>query len=431
MKMSTGLKRAIIPVILVVGGLIAWGLTSWGRDSKAEYRFVEVTRGDVRATVSSTGTLQAIKTVAVGTQVSGEIAEIYVDFNDHVEAGQLVARIDPKLLKQAVSAAEADVERSEAELVQAQGDLDRIERLFERQVATESERATATYKHAVAQAGLKSARINLDRARQNLSYSEIRSPISGIVLSRDVDAGQTVAASFSAPQLFVIAEDLSAMEILASVDESDIGQIQIDQRVEFTVQAYSAETFTGAVSQIRLQPTAQENVVNYTVLVRVANPDGRLLPGMTATVDFIVTEANDVLRVPNSALRFRPTGEAQLSSSVQRPRMASRPDSPAGAAGDASARAQASTHGGSASANTHAGASRSLLWYVASDGKLAALPVRTGSTDGQYTEVEGDALQEGMQVIAAVTSGTTSTSVNPFETQRGQAGGPPGHPPGM
>jgi HlyD family secretion protein len=221
------------------------------------------------------------------------------------------------------------------------------------------------------------------------------------------------------------------MEILASVDESDIGQIQIDQRVEFTVQAYSAETFTGAVSQIRLQPTAQENVVNYTVLVRVANPDGRLLPGMTATVDFIVTEANDVLRVPNSALRFRPTGEAQLSSSVQRPRMASRPDSPAGAAGDASARAQASTHGGSASANTHAGASRSLLWYVASDGKLAALPVRTGSTDGQYTEVEGDALQEGMQVIAAVTSGTTSTSVNPFETQRGQAGGPPGHPPGM
>ncbi len=417
MKLKLSPKRLIIPAILVVGGLTAWGLTSAHRGAKAEYRLVEVTRGDVRATVSSTGTLQAIKTVAVGTQVSGKISDIYVDFNDHVTEGQLIARIDPVLLEQAVSSAEADVERSEAQLAQAQSDLDRIERLYQRQVATESERVAAQYTQAIAKAGLKSAKVNLDRARQNLSYSEIRSPISGIVLSRTVDAGQTVAASFSAPQLVVIAEDLSAMEILASVDESDIGRISKGQAAQFTVQAYPDDKFTGTVSQIRLQPAAQENVVSYTVVVAVANPDGRLLPGMTATVDFIVAEATDVWRVPNAALRFRPTTEMQAAARASFQGRAR--------SGDASAR-----HAGRDSTAAH-DQNRATLWYQTPDGKPTPLRVVIGITDGQLTEISSEQLHEGLQVIASVTTATTASSgVNPFQTQQSR-NGPPGRPPGM
>jgi HlyD family secretion protein len=424
MKLKLTRKRLILPAILIVGGLVAWGLIGARRDAKAEYRMVEVTRGDVRATVSSTGTLQAIKTVAVGTQVSGKISEIFVDFNDRVTEGQLIARIDPVLLEQAVSSAEADVERSEAQLAQAQSDLDRIERLFQREVATESERVAAQYSQAIAKAGLKSAKVNLERARQNLSYSEIRSPISGIVLSRTVDAGQTVAASFSAPQLVVIAEDLSAMEILASVDESDIGKIVKGQPAEFTVQAYPDDKFTGAVSQIRLQPTAQENVVSYTVVISVANPDGRLLPGMTATVDFIVAEATDIWRVPNAALRFRPTTEMLASARANREERIRTGDAVARRATGDSARNVLRDAGEAQDQN------RARLWYTAPDGKPASLSVVTGITDGQLTEIRSELLSEGMQVIASVTTATAASGANPFETQTNRSGRP-GPPPGM
>lgn len=413
------MKKLIIPGGLIAVGLLVWGLASWGRDAKIGYRFVEVTRGDVQSVVSSTGRLQAITTVEVGTQVSGKIEEIFVDFNDRVTKGQLVARIDPLLLEQAVRSAEAEVARREAELALAQRDFERIERLYEREVTTESEYTTAQYKVAVAQASLKSAQVSLERARQNLGYTEIRSPIDGVVLDRTVDAGQTVAASFSAPQLFLIAEDLSEMEILASVDESDIGKIHEDQAIQFTVQAYPEETFTGTVGQVRLQSTSQENIVNYTVAIAVGNPDGRLLPGMTATVDFIVAQASDVLRVANAALRFRPTEDMVAAHRKQRKELRAQRDS----AEELPSRPARPGSGGPAG-------SRLLLWYLDETGQVTASPVRTGISDDQYTEIAGRDLTEGMLVIAAVTTVSASATVNPFQRQQ-QTRRRHGPPPGM
>jgi HlyD family secretion protein len=395
-------KKIVIPALIAIVAVAAWVIVSLGRSSETEYRFVQISRGNVRSVVSSTGTLQAIKTVEVGTQVSGKITAIYADYNDRVTAGQLIALVDPTLLKQAVRSAEADLLRGQAELTQATQEKDRIERLYERQVSTESEHATALYQYTVAQASLTSAEVNLERARQNLSYAEVRAPVDGVVLARTVDVGQTVAASLSAPQIFLIAGDLAAMEILASVDESDIGAIREGQRVEFTVQAYPSETFAGTVRQLRLQPTSQDNVVSYTVVVSVANPDGRLLPGMTATVEFIVAEAIDVLKVSNTALRFTPT--AQMLAAVGGPRT--------------------KTDASSAGATIR-------LWTLDSAGKPTTTSVQTGITDGQATEISGSGIREGMQLIAAIANGTSSSAgVNPFQTQQSRSmPGPP--PPGM
>ena len=239
--------------------------------------------------------------------MSGQLSAIYVDFNDHVRKGQLLARIDPTLLQQEVRSAEASVERATASLDEKRREFERDTLLFARKVLSESDYETSRYNYRVARADLQSARISLARARRNLAYTEITSPIDGVVVERNVDVGQTVAASLSAPQLFLLAEDLSKLEILAAVDESDIGQIQQDQDVSFTVQAYPNRTFAGKVRQVRLQSTTTSNVVTYTVVVSVENPGGQLLPGMTATVDFVVAKATDVFKVSSAALRLQPT----------------------------------------------------------------------------------------------------------------------------
>ncbi|MFO7654118.1 MAG: efflux RND transporter periplasmic adaptor subunit [Candidatus Krumholzibacteriia bacterium] len=440
------MKKVVIPAVLVVAVLAVLGARFLGRSATAEYRFVEITRGDVRSVVTSTGTLQAITTVQVGTQVSGKVSEIHADFNDRVTRGQLIARIDPVLLEQAVRAAEADLARNRAELAQAQREFDRISRLYDRKAATESEHNTAQYRLDVARAALVSAEVNLERARQNLGYSEIRAPVDGVVLDRSVDEGQTVAASLSAPQLFLIAEDLSKMEILAAVDESDIGKIHAGQPVDFTVQAYPDSTFHGTVDQVRLQSTTQENVVNYVVSIAVDNPSGRLLPGMTATAEFVIAEARDVLRVPNAALRFRPT-EAMLAE-LRRTREvaghdgAAAGDNPGGPGGPGSlggadgpsgpggpaGRGGPSGRDGPGGRGGGAG-DRTMLWILDDDGNPAAVFARTGLTDGQYTELKGPHVEEGLQVIAAVVASSSATAANPFQgRQETRRRGPP---PGM
>jgi HlyD family secretion protein len=404
------MKKLLIPGIVVVVVLGLLTIRFIRRDGNIEYRLVEVTRGDVRTVVTSTGTLQAITTVEVGTQVSGKVLEIYVDFNDRVSKGQLIARIDPVLLEQAVRSAEADLARNQAELAQAQREFDRIARLYERKAATESEYNNAQYRLDVAKASLESAKINIERARQNLGYSEIRAPVDGVVLDRTVDEGQTVAASLSAPQLFLIAEDLSKMEILASVDESDIGRIQEGQTVEFTVQAYPDSTFLGKVDQVRLQSTSQENVVNYVVSIAVANPTGRLLPGMTATVEFIVAESRDILRVPNAALRFRATDDMLAELRKQRESVGN--DSTIGGRSGSTGIRGSGRHRSRGSGS----GDRAMLWTLDDNGKPTAIFARTGITDGQYTEVMGPGIGEGMQVIASiVSSSATSTTSNPFQ----------------
>src|SRR3954471_6391856 len=303
-------KRIAAAAAVVV--LAAGGVTVYRRADASQgpaYRFASITRGNLEATVSATGSLSAVKTVQVGTQVSGQIAAIYADFNQKVKKGQLLARIDPTLQQQAVQDAQAGVERVQSQYTMSKSEYDREKTLFDSKVITASEFNTAQSNYEVAKANLKSAQIALDKARQNLAYTNIYSPIDGVIVERDVDVGQTVAASLSAPQLFLIANDLSQMQILASVDESDIGLVKEGQPVQFTVQSYASESFTGTVRQVRLQSKTTDNVVNYTVVVGVDNPTGKLLPGMTATVAFTTGGADNVMTVSNSALRFRPTEE--------------------------------------------------------------------------------------------------------------------------
>ena len=359
-----------------------------GKEAPA-YRTATIQRGSVKSTVSATGTLSAVQTIQVGTQVSGQIAVIHADYNDHVKKGQLLARIDPTLQNQAVEEAQAQLERAHATMEQAQSDYARSKQLFDAKVITASEFSTVQSNFAVQKANVKSALIALERARQNLRYTDIYAPIDGVIVERNVDVGQTVAANFSAPQLFLIAKDLSDMQILASVDESDISAIRTGQPVEFTVQAYPNQTFAGTVQKVRLQSKTQDNVVNYTAVVGVKNTTGKLLPGMTATVQFLTGVAENVLVVPNAALRIRPTPAmlAQARTDDQR-------------------------------------AGSAILWTLDDKGTLEPVRVRTGLSDGRNTAVEGAKLAEGTKVVIGVldaggtTSSDESSSRNPFQSPR-------------
>ena len=408
------MKRILI-IVVVLGIMVAsigFLLESRG-DGGMSYRLVPIKRGNIESTVSATGTLSAVKTVQVGTQVSGQIAALYADFNDHVHKGQLIAKLDPTLLQEAVRQAQADLEHARADVEQKQFTLDQDTSLYHDKAITEAEYRTAKYNLSMSKANLLSAQASLQRAQRNLRYTSIYSPIDGIVIERDVDVGQTVAASFSAPQLFLIAQDLSHMQILASVDESDIGQIRDGQAVQFTVQAYPNRTFDGTVQQVRLQSTTVENVVNYTVVVAVPNPDGMLLPGMTATVNFEVANAPNVLEVANAALRFRPT--AQMLAAMRRERgdsamdtLSGRGPGPTPRPGEPGVREE-----------TQHVASVGQLWYLDPKGQLAMEHVRTGVTDGQMTQISGPNVQEGMEVIAGIASSGPDDAVsNPFQSQR-------------
>lgn len=398
------MKKIRLTVALATVATLGAGLWFYQRADAREapvYRFATVHRANVQSTVSATGSLSAVTTVQVGTQASGQIAAINVDFNDKVKKGELLARIDPTLQQQAVADAQAGVERVRAQYEAAKLAYDRSKPLFEAQAITATEYNGTESDYLVAQANLKSAQIALDKARQNLSYTSIYAPINGVVVERNVDVGQTVAASLQAPQLFLIANDLSQMQILASVDESDIGRIAEGQSVSFTVQSYSDEKFTGTVRQVRLQSATTDNVVNYTVVVSVANPEGKLLPGMTATVTFLTSSASDVLTVPNSALRFRPANAV-------------------------AERGTPSGSGVSGRVAANAGSS-ATLWHLDAAGTLVSTAVSTGLSDGQKTQVRGDGITDGMQVIVGsngAEQGATGAAAvrSPLQTQ--QRGGP-------
>jgi HlyD family secretion protein len=379
-----------------------------GKEAPA-YRAATIQRGSVKSTVSATGTLSAVQTIQVGTQVSGQIAAIYVDYNDHVKKGQLLARIDPPLQNQAVQEAQAQLERAQATMEQAESDYARNKQLFDAKVITVSEFSIVQSNFAVQKANVKSALIALERARQNLRYTDIYAPIDGVIVERNVDVGQTVAANFSTPQLFLIANDLSDMQILALVDESDIGAIRTGQLVEFTVQAYPNQTFTGTVQQVRLQSKTQDNVVNYTAVVGVKNTTGKLLPGMTATVQFLTGDAENVLVVPNAALRIRPT-PAMLAQAKHA--IGTNDGQPANVIGT-----NDSQHSNSA-----------ILWTLDDKGQLTPMRVHTGLSDASVTEVEGRNLTAGTKIVIGVMdagSATSSGASNPFQSPR-----PKGRPQG-
>ncbi|MES3032552.1 MAG: efflux RND transporter periplasmic adaptor subunit [Gemmatimonadota bacterium] len=420
--------------------------------SVPEFRTASVDITTLESTVSATGALSAVRTVQVGTQVSGQVSALYVDFNDKVKKGQLLARIDPTLQQQAVAESQAALERAEAQLAQAKSEFDRNKQLFDAQVITASEFTTIQVTYRLAQSNVRSAQISLDRTRQNLAYTSIYSPIDGVIVSRAVELGQTVAASLSTPELFRIAESLTEMQILASVDESDIGRIAVDQQATFTVSAFPSQNFRGVVKQKRLLSAITENVVNYTVVVAVANTDGRLLPGMTATVKFITGKAEDVLAVPNSALRFTPTAEMLGADSGQltarRDTGAARRGGAQGAGAGAAAPAapaggaQGGGPGGGFGGPGGGGAaprrrppsdSTGTLWVLDSAGKLKRMRVRTGINDGQKTQITGREVTAGLQVVVGVTApgaaATNGAAANPFQqTQQQNRGGP--RPPG-
>lgn len=409
--------RSLLLPSLFVGALVLAGWL-WLRPSgpAPSWTTVGVARKDVRATVSATGTLDAVTTVEVGTQVSGTVQALYADYNDPVELGQVLARIDTSLLEADVETARASLALREAELAQAQGELDRTTALMPSGSTSEEELATATTTMQVARAQVRSARVGLERATRNLGYATILSPVSGTVVERDVDVGQTVNAGTTAPRLFLIAGALDRMQILASVDEADIGRIKEGQPVDFTVQAYASDTFHGQTRQVRLQSTISENVVTYTVVIDVDNSDGRLLPGMTATVDFIVAEAKDVLCVPNAALRFRP--EPTQMAAVPDPAAAGA--AAGGGKGGNGARGRGGRRGMSDGKGT--------VWLADGPDRVTALPVATGLSDSECTELRGEGVSEELLVVTGRDDNGASEAgpTSPFQqksSSRGQPGG--------
>lgn len=385
--------------VLVIGGFVLKSRPANGQGEP--YQFAEIVRGDLENTVSSTGTLSAVETVEVGSQVSGIIEKLYVDYNSNVKQGQLLAVLDKTLFQVSVRDAEAAVFRAEAKLEQANAELNRNKPLFEKGHLSEQEFLVTKTTARTALADLKSAEASLNRAKTQLAYTEIRSPIDGTVIERTVDIGQTIAASFQAPKLFTIAEDLKQMQIEADVDESDIGFIKERQPVRFTVQAYPDEIFTGSVRQVRLQPTTIQNVVNYTVVVDAANESGRLLPGMTATVDFIVEQKKDVLLVSSSAVNVRPTTEIMKQLTPQMP----------GGQMPAGNRQNDNLFG--------------RLLLIDKNGQPRMVRFRKGTTDGKMVQVLDSAeLKEGMTVIAGFNTGKkTGDKDSAFTMPRPPAGG--------
>ncbi len=429
-------------VVAAIAGAGLWLMTKRGTDEPT-YRFATVDLGSIRSTVSATGTLGAVQTVEVGTQVSGQVSELRADFNDRVKKGQLIARIDPSLLKQAVQDAEAGVARADASLAQSKEEYERTKTLHDEKIVTETEYNSARTAYALAQTSLTSAQIALERARQNLAYTNIYAPIDGVVIERDIDVGQTVAASLSAPKLFLIANDLSQMQILASVDETDIGSIKDGQQALFTVQSFQDRQFRGTVKQVRLASTTANNVVSYTAVIDVANPDGVLLPGMTATVQFITAEANQALTVANTALRFRPPAEPGDTASGRS--VISRSETTTGAAafggdtrnpqpsssatGALAGRAPTSA-GAAGTADTGSGNNRRYgeekrfsmgTIYTLDEGVLVPHRVQVGITDGTRTEISGEGITPGMQVVIGINAASGSTvasgTSSPFQQQ--------------
>ncbi|NBW92904.1 MAG: efflux RND transporter periplasmic adaptor subunit [Bacteroidetes bacterium] len=410
-------KIIIIVSLLAVAAVVLWFSNGAEAGSRMEYRFVTVERGNLESVVASTGNLSAVTTVQVGTQVSGIVNDIYVDFNDEVRRGQIIARIDTTLLVSSVQDARATLSRNQAQLDFSRTEFNRVKNLYEKNFATEVEFNQAKYNLDLAQATIVSSEINLERALRNLDYATITAPINGVVVERNVDEGQTVAASLNAPQLFLIANDLADMEILVSVDESDIGLIKEGQTVRFTVQAYDEDTFYGEVKQVRLQSSIQENVVTYTAVVGVDNTDGRLLPGMTATVEFLIETVDDVMKVPNAALRFRPNEQMmlELRDRMQAERAASGDTTSRASAGAAPAAGGWASGGGQGFGGS---SNRATLWYLDENGNISVLRAQTGITDGSQTEISGRGVEVGMQIIAGVTVIEEEGGLqNPFNRQ--------------
>ena len=348
-----------------------------------------IEKGDITATVSATGTLSALETVQVGSQVSGIISKIYVDFNSPVKKGQLVAELDPTSFQAQVDQRRADVDRARVETSNARVAFARAKNLVEAKLLSQSEYDIALATLQSNEAGVKQAEAALRQAVSNLSYTKIVSPIDGVVVDRQYDIGQTVAASFQAPTLFTIAQDLTKMQVSTNIDEADIGKIKVGSNASFTVDAFPERKFTGILSQVRLSTQVVQNVVTYPVLIDVANPELDLKPGMTANVSIPVESVTDVLKVPNAALRFRPDPSD----------LADPPDKD---------KEQESQH------------RKETVVYVANqEGKLKPIPVKASITDGNYTAIQSNQLAAGQQIVIGLMTARAMDSSGGMMQQQG------------
>jgi len=380
----------------------------------------------VENTVTATGTIEPVETVEVGTQVSGKVEKIYVDFNDEVKKGQLMAELDKQTLNQSLSRAKASLTSAESQLNYAKLTYERTKQLYESNAATLAAYQEAQNSYTQAQMSKKNAQAAYDQARVDLGYAEIYSPIDGIVLDRAVEVGQTVAASFSTPTLFTLANDLTKMQVEADVDEADIGQVKVGQKVTFTVDAYMDEVFNGTVNQIRMKPTTTSNVVTYTVIIEAPNPDQKLFPGMTASVT-IVTEEQTGLAVPAEAFNFTPDEQVLKAIRKADKPEGQRPEPPQGE------RPQMDENG-------TAGASHSMVWLKKGNDMMPR-PVKVGMSDGAYKIIE-QGVQAGDSVVLSaqyvVKEKEVKKGENPFmpgppgrnkSNSSNKNGGGPGGPP--
>lgn len=352
-------------LFLLILGTVIYGYTRNHQPSGKEiYKTRLVDRGDVTQVISANGTLTPLELVNVGTQVSGTVAKIYVDFNDQVKKGQILAELDQALLRAQLLQSEANYQSAQATLNITQNKALRGRTLLQKGFISKEALDDLEQQLVLAKAQVAISKATVERDRANLNYSVIRSPISGVVVARDINVGQTVAANFQTPILFQIAKDLYQMQINISVAEADIGQIQTTQEITFNVDAFQEREFTASVKQIRLNPTIQENVVTYNVVAAVENRDGILLPGMTANVRFVINQKRDVLRISNAALRYKPSrDEAQTNGVNQAP--------------------------------------QGTLLYRLKNQTQQPIPVTTGITDGHMTEIVSGDLNVGDEIIVS------------------------------
>lgn len=385
----------VAAAVLIVAAAAYWKLRP--QPQVIEMKTIKIGRADISNTVTATGTLEASVTVAVGTQVSGKVSKLYADFNSKVKKGQLLAEIDTETLQSTLASSQAGLDMAQAEYEFQKANYDRNKSLIEKKLIAQKDFDQIEYSYRSALANLNAAKAKYNKDKINLSYAYIYSPIDGVVLERNVEEGETVAANFSSPTLFTLANDLTQMKIEANVDEADIGQVRIGQRVEFTVDAFADDLFHGDVVEIHLMPATSANVVTYTVVINAPNPKSILMPGMTASVSFFVLEKKNILVIPNKAVAFMPDSALMASYLKLHPELTmSQPDrrpagKPTGAVPPPPALGKMSP------ADPHR-----MVWVIENK-KIAPRPIEVGQTDEIHYEILSG-IEEGAEVIVSVTA---------------------------
>jgi HlyD family secretion protein len=476
MKKKMILGAAII--VIVGGAILGYSLIKKGKSEEVKYRTETLAKGDIESLVVTSGTINPVDIIEIGSQVSGKIVKLHADFNSMVKAGQIVAELDQEILKSKVEQNQANYQSRLASLEQAKVTLDNAKKknqrskdLFARELIPLEEKEAAEAAEIGAKVGLQNAEANvstaksqLDSSKVDLSYAIIRSPIDGMVITRSVNVGQTVAASMSAPVLFKVASDLAKMQVQCAVDEADIGRVKEKQKVRFTVDAFQGEVFSGEIRQVRNSPTTAQNVVTYQTIIDAANPDLKLRPGMTATVSIITGEARGVLKVSNSALRFTPPlPKEQMDKLLADARGSMGQRGPGGQPGETGQAGQPSggqpqtqpqgegqrTGGERGQRGGQGGqrfdmsqltpeqlqrfqqrmsqrrASSGTVWVMDDLGGFKPYFVGIGITDNTFTEITRGELKEGMKVVLG-TSSASQTTTTQQQMMRGGPGGPGG-----